>query len=85
MLYMPPHLWGEELYAQMVFFVQTILADRYIHRREMCVVSLKSSSSVNLEIKKIFLNLVFIFFEEILWFKVLREHVIFGMFCLLLA
>ena len=29
------HLWGEELYTQMVFFVQTILDDRYIHRREM--------------------------------------------------
>ena len=36
-----PHLWGggggggEELYTQMGFFVQTILADRYIHRREV--------------------------------------------------
>ena len=30
-----PHLWGEELYTQMVFFVQSILADRYIHRREI--------------------------------------------------
>ena len=58
-----PHLWGEELYTQMVFFVQSILADRYIHRREMWVVSLKSSSSVEFETKKIFLN--FIFFEEL--------------------
>ena len=31
----PTHLWGEELYTQMGFFVQSILADRYINRREM--------------------------------------------------
>ena len=31
-----PTLVGrEELYAQLVFFVQSILADRYIHRREL--------------------------------------------------
>ena len=30
-----PHLWGKELYTQMDFFLQSILADRYIHRREM--------------------------------------------------
>ena len=31
-----PHLWGEELHTQMgFFFVQTILADRYINPREM--------------------------------------------------
>ena len=29
------HLWREELYTQMGFFVQPILGDRYIHRREM--------------------------------------------------
>ena len=46
---------GEELYTQMSFFVQTILTDRYIHRREMSVVSLKSSSIVEFEIKKFFL------------------------------
>ena len=28
-----PLLRGEELFTQMVFFVQTILGDRYIHRR----------------------------------------------------
>ena len=72
-----PHLWGEELSTQMGFFVQTILADRYIHRRKMRVVSLKSSSSVELEIKKIFLNLVFS--EELSRFKVLCEHRKFGM------
>ena len=56
-----PHLcvWGEELYTQMGFFVLSNLADRYIHRREMCAVSLKSSSSVEFEIKKIDLNFVF--------------------------
>ena len=66
------HLWGEELYTKMVFFVQTISADRYIHRREMWVLSLKSSSSVEFEIKKIF-----VFFEELSKLKVLCEHVVF--------
>ena len=41
------------------FFVQWILADRYIRRREMWVVSLKSWSSVEFKSKKIFLNFVF--------------------------
>ena len=41
-----PLLRGEELYTQMGFFVQTILADRYIHRRESRLVSLESLSSV---------------------------------------
>ena len=54
------HFWGEELYAQMVFF-QTILKDRYI-RREMCVESFESPSSVEFENKK-FWFLKFIFFE----------------------
>ena len=30
-----PTLVGEELYTQMGFFVQSILADRYNHRREL--------------------------------------------------
>ena len=45
---------GEELYTQMVFFVQSILADRYIHLIELRLVSLKSLSSVEYGIKKIF-------------------------------
>ena len=47
---------GEELYTQMGSFFQTILADRYIHRRELRPVSLESSSSVEYGIKKIFFN-----------------------------
>ena len=58
------------------FFVQTILADRYIHRREMWVVSLKSWPRVEFEIKKIFFNFV------LSRFKVLCQNVI---FCSLLA
>ena len=54
-----PTCWGRNYILNWVFFVQTILADRYIHRRDMCVVSLKSSSSVDLGIKKISLNFVF--------------------------
>ena len=37
----------------MGFFVQSILADRYIHRRELRLVSLESLSSVEYGIKKI--------------------------------
>ena len=44
--FVPTPLEGEELYTQMGFFVQTILADRYIHRRELRLVSLESLSSV---------------------------------------
>ena len=58
------------------FFVQSILADRYIHRGETLVVSLKSLSSVDLQIEKIFLNNVV--FEELSRFKVLCEHEIFA-------
>ena len=50
-----PLVGGEELYTQTgIFFVQSILADRYICRREKWVVSLKSCSSVEFKIKKIF-------------------------------
>ena len=47
-------LVGEKLYTQMGFFVQTILADRYINPTKLRLVSLKISSSVEYEIKKIF-------------------------------
>ena len=74
-LFFRPFLRGEELYTQMVFFVQTILADRYIHRREMWVASLKSWSSVEFKIKKMFL--IFVFFEELSSIEVLCEQGIF--------
>ena len=48
----------------------------YIHRREMWVVSLKSSYSAEFEISKIFLK--FVFFEELSRFKFSCEHGIFG-------
>ena len=41
------------------------------------MVSLKSSSSAEFGIKKILLN--FVFFEEILRYKILCEHEMFGM------
>ena len=72
-----PLVGGGTIYSNGFFFVPWILADRYIHRREMCVVSLKSSSIVEFEIKKIFLN--FVFFEELSRFKVSCEHWIFGL------
>ena len=73
-------LRGEELYTQTgFFFVQSIFADRYIHRRELRLVSLESSFSVEYGIKKIFL--IFVFYRELSRFKLLRKvegiHVIF--------
>ena len=56
-LIVPTPLEGgrEELYTQMgFFFVQSILADRYIHRRELRLVSLEILSSLEYGIKKIF-------------------------------
>ena len=41
---------GGTTYSNVFFFVQTIFADRYIHRRELRLVSLESSSSVEYEI-----------------------------------
>ena len=62
---------GEELYNQMGFFVQTILADRYIHRRKMRLVSLEGLSSVEYGIKKIFF--IFCFYMELSRFKFFRK------------
>ena len=55
-------MWGEELYTQMGFFVQSILADRYNNRRELSVVSLESQSIVEYGIKKFFS--IFAFYRE---------------------
>ena len=46
---------GGNYILKWVFFVQTILAHRYIHRRELRLVSIESLSSVEYGIKKIFL------------------------------
>ena len=66
-----PLLKGEELYTQLVFFVQSIFADRYIHRRELRLVSLESLSSVKYGIKLTFL--IFVFDREISRFKLSRK------------
>ena len=58
-------------------FFQSVLADRYIYRREMRVVSLKSSSNVEFGIKKTFF-LNFLFFKELSRVKILSENGIFG-------
>ena len=42
---------GGTIYSNWFFFVQTILAARFIHRTEMWVASLESSSSVKFKIK----------------------------------
>ena len=52
---------GGRNYILKWFFVQTILAERYINRREMWVVSLKSSFSVNFGIKEILFWISFFF------------------------
>ena len=62
---------GEELYTHEFFFVQSILVDRYIHRRELRLVSLESLSSVEYGIKKIFL--ISVFYREISRFKLSRK------------
>ena len=56
-----PLEWGGTIYSNQMgfFFVQTILTDRYINRRELRVESLKGPSSVEYVNKKIFLNFVF--------------------------
>ena len=72
-----PTCGGRNYILKWVFFVPWILADRYIHCREVWVVSLKSSFSVNFEIKKIFF--IFVFFEELSRIEILCEHRIFGM------
>ena len=55
------------------FFADRIFADRYIHRRELRLVSSESSSSVEYGIKKIFL--IFAFYRELSRFKLLRKLV----------
>ena len=62
---------GGTIYSNGFFFVQSILADRYIHRRELRLVSLESLSSVEYGIKKIFL--IFVFDREISRFKLSRK------------
>ena len=75
----PTLLRVEELYTQMGFFVPWIFAARYIHRTELRLVSLESSSGVEYGIKKIFL--IFVFYRELSRFKLLRKeewiHVVF--------
>ena len=57
-LFVPtPPEGGRNYIFKWVFFVQSILADRYIHRRELRLVSLESLSSVENGTKKIFLFL----------------------------
>ena len=62
--------WGGRNYIlKWLFFVQTNLTDRYIHRTELWVVSLKSPSSVEYVMKKIFL--IFVFYSDLSSFEVL--------------
>ena len=60
--------WGT-IYSTGFFFVQSIFTDRYIHRRELWVLSLKSPSSVEYGFKKIFL--IFVFYRELSRIEVL--------------
>ena len=70
-LFRPPLEEGGTIYSTGIFFVQSILADRYIHRRELRLVSLESLSSVEYGVKKIFL--IFVFDREISRFKLSRK------------
>ena len=62
---------GRNYILKWVFFVQSILSDRYIHRRELRLVSTESLSSVEYRIRKIFL--IFVFDREISRFKLSRK------------
>ena len=70
---------GGTIYSTGFFFVPWIFAARYIHRRELRLVSLESSSSVEYGTKKIFL--IFVFYRELSRLKLLRKeewiHVVF--------
>ena len=70
---------GGTIYSNGFSFVPWIFAARYINRRELRLVSLESSSSVEYGIKKIFL--IFVFYRELSRFKLLRKeewiHVVF--------
>ena len=55
-LIVPTPLEGGGTICSTVFFVQTILTDQYIHRTQFWAVSLKSPSSAEYGIKKIFWN-----------------------------
>ena len=63
---------GGTIHSNM-FFVPWIFADRYIHRRELRLVSSESASSVGNGIKKIFL--ISVFYRELSRFKLLRKLV----------
>ena len=54
LLIVPTPREGEGTIYSNGFFVQSILADRYIHRRELRLISLESLSSVEYGIKEIF-------------------------------
>ena len=55
MIVVPTPLEGEgTIYSNGFFFVQSILADRYIHRKELRLVSIESLYSVEYGIKKTF-------------------------------
>ena len=62
---------GGTIYSTGFFFVQSILADRYIHRRELRLVSSESFFGVKYGIKKIFL--IFVLDREISRFKLSRK------------
>ena len=65
---------GGNIYSIWVFVVQSFLADQFIHLRELRVVSLESSSSVDYAIKKISLT----------WFKfsIALKRLFYAIFCL---
>ena len=68
-MFRPPLYWGgRNCILNWVFFVQSILADRYVHRRELWAVSLKSPSSIKYGIEKIFS--IFVFYRELSRFKI---------------
>ena len=58
-----------------MFFIQTILAGRHIHRKELRLVSLERPSSVEYRIENVFS--IFFFYRELSRFKVFTFSAIF--------
>ena len=65
----PTHFSGGGTICSPGFFVESIFADRYLHRTDFCRISLESLSSVKFQINEFF---EFLFFRGLHRFKVLR-------------
>ena len=71
LLFWPLLSGGTNYILKWVVLAQTNLTDQYYHRRELKLVSLENSFSVEFGIKKIFW--IFAFYKELSRFKLFRK------------